>query len=67
MAELTKLGTESRTVRSAAIGLLQFGNVNVKPTADQVRDGGMSCIVRSVSVENLHVEPVRSHAGSSPG
>ena len=67
MAELTKLGTESRTVRSGAIGLLPVGNVNVKPTAYKVRDGGISSIVRSSSVENLHVEPVHSYAGSSPG
>ena len=47
MAELTRLGTESMTVRHVAIGLLQFRIVNVKPTADQVCDGGMSCIVRN--------------------
>ena len=67
MAEMTRLGTESMTVRRTAIGLLQFRVVNVKPTADQVWDGGMSCIVRNAFLENLHVEPVRSHAGSSSG
>ena len=55
MVELTKFETESRTVRSAAMGLLQLGKVNVKPTANQFRGSGMSCIVGSPHVEHIHV------------
>ena len=55
MVEQTKFGTESRTLRSAAMGLLQLGNVNVKPTANQIRGSGMSCIVGSPHVEYIHV------------
>ena len=55
MVELTKFGTESRTVRCATTGLLQLGKVNVKPTANQIRGSGMSCIVKSPHVKYIHV------------
>lgn len=55
MIELTKFGTESRTVKRAAMGLFQLGKMNVKPTAYSNRGSGKSCIVGSPHVEYIHV------------
>lgn len=55
-------------MRSAAIGLLQFGKVNVKPVADHVRGSGMPWIVGSPYVEYPHVaNPVVQEPGVRPG
>ncbi len=45
MVELTKSWTSSKTVRSEAIDLLQFGKVNVKPVAEQVWGSGILYIM----------------------